>query len=70
MSDVLDQMKAKAEELAESDLYWVEHKEGSLFLGFDWLGECFYLIDLQHPDGLLIERSDFQLDRVFEGEVI
>ena len=61
-----DELKAKAELLAGGELVWVE--QGSLVVGWDWLSEAFYLIDTEHPDGALIERSDFQLDRVFEEE--
>ena len=62
----LADLKAKAEELAEGELVWVE--QGSLVVGWDWLSEAFYLVDLEHPDGWVIERSDFALDRVFEQE--
>lgn len=64
-----DKLKRIANHIAEykggDELYWVENE--TFVVGFDWLSEEVYLIDLEHPDGEVIEVSSLSINRVYDN---
>lgn len=64
--DALKELKKTAEAFAGGELAWASN--ATLALGVDWENEGVYIIDLEHPDGAVIDYSDLSINRVYETE--
>lgn len=71
--DVVEQLKAKAEELCVDELDWFESEDNARVVGIDWCGGVLFVIDPESPAFPCIERAvsfDGDTDVVYEGEGI
>jgi hypothetical protein len=69
--DVVEALKAKAEELAVDELDWFESENNSRVVGIDWCGGVLFVIDPESPAFPCIEQAvsfDGDTNVVYEGE--
>ena len=55
MSNHVDELKSKANELLDSDFVWYPSPFSSVAIGLDWDTLRICVIDLDHPDGFVIQ---------------
>ncbi len=68
--DELQELKAKAEELAVDTIEWFVSEVSGSVVGVDWVGEDVYIIDPASPDWPQIEVAQFEgVDQLYKEEV-
>lgn len=69
--DELQELKAKAEELAVDSLDWYTKDGGSAVVGFDWVSGDVYVIDPDSPDFPQVELAQFEgVDQLYKKEEV
>lgn len=66
MTYTLEQLIEQTEKIANGALTWVSNDTFSI--GIDWENEEMYIIDLEHPDGAVIESSNLMINRVWDED--
>jgi hypothetical protein len=58
--DKLEALKAKANELFETEFVWYVNPDpnaGQLSVGIDWEIQAIVIVDMDHPDGAVIQTG-------------
>lgn len=67
----LNELKAKANELFGTEFVWYVNEDpnaGQLAVGIDWASNQTVFVDLDHPDGYVIQDAGkFDVDTVYIG---